>query len=88
MELKIAKNLMITFWRVILPLSAAEASDRTSLKRRIGVSNGDYLFTSESVSEGHPDKICDRISDEIVDIYLASGENSRVACEPLRRLIR
>ena len=47
------------------------------------MSNGDYLFTSESVSEGHPDKICDRISDEIVDIYLASGENSRVACETL-----
>ena len=43
----------------------------------------DYLFTSESVSEGHPDKICDRISDEVVDVYLASGENARVGCETL-----
>ncbi len=47
------------------------------------MSNGDYLFTSESVSEGHPDKICDRISDEVVDVYLASGENARVGCEAL-----
>ncbi len=47
------------------------------------MSNSDYLFTSESVSEGHPDKICDRISDEVVDIYLASGENARVGCETL-----
>jgi S-adenosylmethionine synthetase len=48
-----------------------------------GVSNGDYLFTSESVSEGHPDKISDRISDEVVDVYMASGENARVGCETL-----
>ena len=47
------------------------------------MSKGDYLFTSESVSEGHPDKICDRISDEVVDVYLASGENARVGCETL-----
>ena len=37
----------------------------------------DYLFTSESVSEGHPDKVCDRISDEIVDLYLARVPVSR-----------
>ncbi|MCG8691041.1 MAG: methionine adenosyltransferase [Minwuiales bacterium] len=43
----------------------------------------DYLFTSESVSEGHPDKICDRISDSVVDKYLAGDPNSRVACETL-----
>ncbi len=43
----------------------------------------DYLFTSESVSEGHPDKICDRISDEVVDTYLAAFPQSRVACETL-----
>jgi len=42
-----------------------------------------YLFTSESVSEGHPDKICDRISDMVVDTYLAKGPFSRVACETL-----
>ena len=42
-----------------------------------------YLFTSESVSEGHPDKICDRISDSIVDLYLKADPLSRVACETL-----
>ncbi len=42
-----------------------------------------YLFTSESVSEGHPDKVCDRISDEIVDLYLGKFGESRVACETL-----
>jgi S-adenosylmethionine synthetase len=47
------------------------------------VAKGDYLFTSESVSEGHPDKICDRISDAIVDAYLAEDPHSRVAVETL-----
>ena len=42
-----------------------------------------YLFTSESVSEGHPDKVCDRISDMVVDMYLAKDPVSRVACETL-----
>jgi len=42
-----------------------------------------YLFTSESVSEGHPDKVCDRISDMVVDTYLAEEPLSRVACETL-----
>jgi len=42
-----------------------------------------YLFTSESVSEGHPDKVSDRISDMIVDTYLGSEPQSRVACETL-----
>jgi len=42
-----------------------------------------YLFTSESVSEGHPDKVCDRISDMVVDTYLESEPQSRVACETL-----
>jgi len=41
----------------------------------------DYLFTSESVSEGHPDKIADRISDAILDALLAQDADSRVACE-------
>ncbi|HEY5616236.1 MAG TPA: S-adenosylmethionine synthetase N-terminal domain-containing protein, partial [Bacteroidota bacterium] len=40
-----------------------------------------YLFTSESVSEGHPDKVCDQISDAILDALLAQDKNSRVACE-------
>jgi S-adenosylmethionine synthetase len=43
----------------------------------------DYLFTSESVSEGHPDKLCDRVSDEIVDLYLTEYPLARVACETL-----
>ncbi len=43
----------------------------------------DYLFTSESVSEGHPDKICDRISDAVVDAYLAGDPHSRVAVETM-----
>ena len=42
-----------------------------------------YLFTSESVSEGHPDKVCDRISDMVVDSYLSKDPFSRVACETL-----
>ncbi len=42
-----------------------------------------YLFTSESVSEGHPDKVCDRISDMVVDSYLSLDPFSRVACETL-----
>jgi S-adenosylmethionine synthetase len=42
-----------------------------------------YLFTSESVSEGHPDKIADQISDAILDEYLAQDPNSKVACETL-----
>ena len=42
-----------------------------------------YLFTSESVSEGHPDKVCDRISDMVVDTYISKDPLSRVACETL-----
>jgi S-adenosylmethionine synthetase len=47
------------------------------------VSQKDYLFTSESVSEGHPDKVCDRISDSIVDLFLTHDPYARVACETL-----
>nr|WP_306456036.1 methionine adenosyltransferase [Oceanibacterium hippocampi] len=47
------------------------------------VRRSSYLFTSESVSEGHPDKVCDRISDEVVDAFLAADPQSRVACETL-----
>ena len=45
--------------------------------------NNNFLFTSESVSEGHPDKVCDRISDMVVDSYLSRDPVSRVACETL-----
>ena len=47
------------------------------------MSKKSYLFTSESVSEGHPDKVCDRISDMVVDTYLAKEPFSRVGCETL-----
>ena len=43
----------------------------------------EYLFTSESVSEGHPDKVCDRISDAVLDAFLAEDPYARVACETL-----
>src|SRR5690348_13677777 len=50
----------------------------------------DYLFTSESVAEGHPDKVCDRISDEIVDLFFREGpalgfapKDLRVTCEAM-----
>jgi len=42
---------------------------------------GRHLFTSESVTEGHPDKICDQISDAVLDAFLAADPNARVACE-------
>jgi S-adenosylmethionine synthetase len=42
-----------------------------------------YTFSSESVSEGHPDKVCDTIADSILDAYLAQDPNARVACEVL-----
>ncbi len=45
------------------------------------MSRQNYMFTSESVSEGHPDKICDRVSDAILDAFLAEEELARVACE-------
>ncbi|PJD99481.1 MAG: methionine adenosyltransferase [Leptospira sp.] len=47
------------------------------------MSLNNYIFTSESVSEGHPDKICDQISDAILDAYLKQDPKSRVACETL-----
>jgi len=45
------------------------------------MARNNYIFTSESVSEGHPDKVCDRISDSILDAFLAEEPEARVACE-------
>ena len=45
------------------------------------MSRNDYLFTSESVSEGHPDKVCDQISDTMIDLILAREPEARVAVE-------
>ncbi len=50
---------------------------------RLQVIRPSYLFTSESVSEGHPDKVADRLSDEVVDAFLAADPYARVACETL-----
>src|SRR5918998_6855419 len=47
------------------------------------MSRRNFLFTSESVSEGHPDKVCDRISDAVVDAHLSALPEARVACETL-----
>src|SRR4249920_940424 len=44
-----------------------------------------YQFTSESVTEGHPDKLCDHVSDAILDAILAQDKNARVACESLAK---
>jgi S-adenosylmethionine synthetase len=49
----------------------------------IQLAEGEHLFTSESVTEGHPDKVCDQISDGILDAALAGDADSRVACESL-----
>ena len=46
-------------------------------------SAGDFLFTSESVTEGHPDKMADQISDGVLDAVMADDPNGRVACETL-----
>lgn len=47
------------------------------------MSKDKYIFTSESVSEGHPDKVCDQISDTVLDLFLAEDKSSRVACETM-----
>ena len=45
------------------------------------MARSNFIFTSESVSEGHPDKLCDRISDAVLDIFLAEEPEARVAAE-------
>jgi S-adenosylmethionine synthetase len=73
MQLFIAGPVGILVLPAALPLFA----------RRFGMRNGNYLFTSESVAEGHPDKVCDRISDTVLDTFLTADPQSRVACETL-----
>ena len=55
----------------------------SEITEHIHVGKGEHLFTSESVTEGHPDKICDQISDGVLDAVLAEDPNGRVACETL-----
>src|SRR6266850_2494002 len=77
-------------------VAATDISGHISDKHRRGLAEkgwlmrASYLFTSESVSEGHPDKVCDRISDEIVDLFFREGPKAgidpwaiRAACETL-----
>jgi S-adenosylmethionine synthetase len=52
-------------------------------RERASVAKRNYVFASESVSEGHPDKVCDRISDAVVDTFLAADPQARIACETL-----
>ena len=60
------------------------APDRGSAHTKVTpLARQSYLFSSESVSEGHPDKVCDRISDAVVDAFLALEPEARVACETL-----
>lgn len=47
--------------------------------------DGSYVFTSESVSEGHPDKVCDYIADSILDAHVSTDPHSRVACEVMAK---
>src|SRR3569832_2009281 len=70
-------------------------NDRRGRRKRGCLMRASYLFTSESVSEGHPDKVCDRISDEIVDLFYREGPAAgidpwaiRAACETLATTIR
>jgi len=71
---------------VTLPLPARIGCSRdgdAGEAKETRMPNADYLFTSESVAEGHPDKVCDRLSDTIVDAYLALDPGARVAAETL-----
>lgn len=62
-----------------LPEAATNQGAQTEARHALK----DYIFTSESVSEGHPDKVCDRISDAVLDLYMKADPYSRVACETL-----
>jgi S-adenosylmethionine synthetase len=55
----------------------------TALHANLPCDRNDYVFTSESVSEGHPDKLCDQVSDAILDAYLSHDPLAKVACETL-----
>src|SRR4029079_18016858 len=66
------------------PLEATYKAFLISLIRgRLSLMRSSYLFTSESVSEGHPDKVADQISDSIVDLFLSKDPEARVACETM-----
>ena len=66
-----------------LPGVSSLAGGLAAQRRRFDVASGTFLFTSESVSMGHPDKLADQISDGVLDALLAEDPLSRVACETL-----
>jgi S-adenosylmethionine synthetase len=59
----------------------SEVQERPGLGNSTFITSPQYFFTSESVSEGHPDKLCDQVSDAVLDAILALDPNARVACE-------
>jgi S-adenosylmethionine synthetase len=65
------------------PVGKGSTSGQAVIEERLTLVKTDYVFTSESVSEGHPDKVCDRISDSIVDLYLGADPQARIAVETL-----
>src|SRR6478609_11072106 len=65
------------------PAFLLQAVRRTVPFKEPAVIRPSYIFTSESVSEGHPDKVADRISDTVVDAFLTEEPQARVACETL-----
>jgi S-adenosylmethionine synthetase len=65
------------------PVGKGPTSGKAVIYERLTLVKTDYVFTSESVSEGHPDKVCDRISDSIVDLYLGADPQARIAVETL-----
>lgn len=64
-----------------LKQSDRKRTDSESINDPTSLAEGHFLFTSESVGEGHPDKICDQISDAVLDAHLAQDPNAKVACE-------
>ena len=64
-----------------LPRFSTFFIDSESINDPTSLAEGHFLFTSESVGEGHPDKICDQISDAVLDAHLAQDPNAKVACE-------
>jgi hypothetical protein len=71
----------LTLSRLVGLYTATQANKENAMSSAMPVEN--YVFTSESVSEGHPDKVCDRISDAILDAFLAREPEARVAVETL-----
>ncbi|MBN1824782.1 MAG: methionine adenosyltransferase [Candidatus Eisenbacteria bacterium] len=67
------------------PASAEPRNDGTRRARILEDLRMAYVFTSESITEGHPDKVCDLISDSILDAYLEQDRQSRVACETMAK---